>query len=66
MTRDGRTKVSLTPPGAVQVTPGRDGWYFVQITRAKYVKRFNLSRAEAAELARVLTTEVLTADRPPR
>jgi len=54
----------VTPPGVIRVTPSRNGRWLVEIGRAQYVKRLNVSRAEAAELVRVLTAEVLTADLP--
>jgi hypothetical protein len=50
------------PTGQVQTEPIGDGWYHVAIGRPKGTKRFNLTRAEAAELVRVLRAEVLTAD----
>ena len=36
--------------GEVLVEQGRDGWVFVQIGRARGIKRFNLSRDEARQL----------------
>lgn len=47
------------PPGAVRVQPNPDQrdnlWYLVIISRPKYVKRFNLSPDEAAQLRDALT-----------
>jgi hypothetical protein len=63
-TKASLTKASLTPPGVVRVTPSRNGRWLVEIGRERYPKRLNVSRTEAAELVRVLTAEVLTADRP--
>jgi hypothetical protein len=69
VTSQRNTKVSLTYPdgkagltaqGIVRVTPCRNGRWLVEIGRARYVKRLNISRAEAAELVRVLTAVVLT------
>ena len=41
----------LTPAGIVEVERSADdGWLLVKIGRARYVKRFNLSQAEAAQL----------------
>ena len=50
------------PFGVVEVEPIGDGWYHVAIGRAQRTKRLNLSRAEAAELVRVLRERVLTLD----
>lgn len=63
-TGQNKTKASLTPPGVIRVTPCRNDRWLVEIGRNQYAKRLNISRAEAAELVRVLTAEVLTADRP--
>jgi len=38
------------PAGQIVVTPHEGGWFLIQIGRARYTKRFNLSRAEASEL----------------
>jgi hypothetical protein len=54
----------LVAAGVIEVAPLSDGWYSVFIGRKATVKRFNLSRAEAAELVRVLSDQVLTLDRP--
>jgi hypothetical protein len=62
MTGQPGTRTSLTPHGEIRVTPSRNGYWLVEIGRAKYVKRLNVSRTEAAELVRVLTTEVLTTE----
>lgn len=43
----------------VEVEAIGGGWYHVAIGRARATKRLNLSRAEAAELVRVLLAEVL-------
>lgn len=50
------------PAGVVEVEPVGDGWWHVAIGRAKRVKRFNITRGEAAELVRVLNECVLTED----
>lgn len=42
------------PEGQITITPHRDGWYLVQIGRARKTKRFNLTAADAAELVRVI------------
>lgn len=42
--------VKVPAAGVVRVTPLRNGRYLVEIGRARYVKRFNLSDAEAREL----------------
>lgn len=59
--RPANSTASVTPPGVIRVTPSRNGRWLVEIGRARYAKRLNVSRAEAAELVRVLTAEVLTA-----
>lgn len=51
-------------PGVVEVEPLTGEWWHVAIGRKVTVKRFNLTRTEAAELVRVLTEQVLTLDRP--
>jgi hypothetical protein len=50
------------PVGVVEVEACGDGWWHVAIGRARYIKRFNLTRGEAAELVRVLNERVLTED----
>ncbi len=50
------------PPGVVEVERAGDQWWLVGIGRDRGVKRFNLTRGEAAELVRVLRERVLTAD----
>lgn len=50
------------PPGAVEVERADDQWWLVAIGRDRSVKRFNLTRGEAAELVRVLRERVLTLD----
>ena len=50
----------MVAPGVIEVAPLADGWYSVFIGRRATVKRFNLSRGEAAELVRVLSRDVLT------
>lgn len=50
------------PPGAVEVEHASDEWWLVAIGRERSVKRFNLTRGEAAELVRVLRERVLTLD----
>jgi hypothetical protein len=66
--RRGHPAVALgsrsVPDGVIEVESHSDGWYLVAIGRARSTKRFNLTRSEAAELARVLTEQVLTEDRP--
>lgn len=46
------------PDGAVRVTsnPDRYGypWYLIELGRARYVKRFNLSPTEAAQVVAAL------------
>ena len=42
--------VKIPADGAVSVSPLGDGRYLVQIGRPRYVKRLQLSHAEAAEL----------------
>ena len=49
-------------PGVVRIEALGGGWWHVAIGRDRTVKRFNLTRGEAAELVRVLRAEVLTAD----
>jgi hypothetical protein len=51
-------------PGVIEVEPLAGGWFSVFIGRKVTVKRFNVTRGEAAELVRVLSEQVLTADRP--
>jgi hypothetical protein len=51
----------MVAPGVIEVAPISDEWYSVFIGRNRGPKRFNLTRAEAAELVRVLTRDVLTA-----
>lgn len=48
-------------PGQVTVTPHGDGWFLVQVGRARYTKRFNLSVDEAAQLAHALTAQLQAA-----
>lgn len=55
---------SIVLPGVVEVSPVVGEWWQVSIGRKVSVLRFNLSRTEAAELVRVLTEQVLAADRP--
>lgn len=59
MTAPAALAARTVPTGQVEVAPLGDGWYHVAIGRARVTKRFNLSRAEAAELVRVLRAEVL-------
>lgn len=54
----------FVPAGVVEVAAHGEGWFLVSIGRGKSVKRFNITRGEAAELVRVLTERVLTQDRP--
>ena len=53
---------SQLPPGIVKVELVDDGWCRVSIGRLRKIKQFYLSRAEVAELVRVLRAEVLTKD----
>jgi hypothetical protein len=50
------------PPGMVEVERTDNQWWLVAIGRDRSVKRFNLTRGEAAELVRVLRERVLTLD----
>ena len=50
------------PPGVVEVERVDDEWWLVVIGRERTVKKFNITRAEAAELVRVLRERVLTLD----
>lgn len=50
------------PPGVVEAERVDDQWWLVAIGRDRSVKRFNLTRGEAAELVRVLRDRVLTLD----
>jgi hypothetical protein len=57
-----RLDVKITPPGQVRAEPHSDGvWWLIRIGRNRGEKRFNLTRAEAAELIRVLSRDVLSA-----
>ena len=47
------TKVDVLP-GQVVVNSSGNGWWFVQIGRARYAKRFNISDAEARALVQEL------------
>ncbi len=49
-----RPPASQVPAGQIEIADIGKDWLQVAIGRAKWTKRFNLSRAEAAELARVL------------
>jgi hypothetical protein len=51
-------------PGMIEVAPLAGEWFSVFIGRKVTVKRFNITRGEAAELVRVLSRDVLTLDRP--
>ena len=53
------------PPGMIETEALADGWHMVAIGRERGVKRFNITRGEAAELVRVLRERVLTLDRGP-
>lgn len=48
------------PEGQVTLTSLGAGWWLVQIGRARYVKRFNLSDAEARQLRDLLNNCALT------
>jgi hypothetical protein len=48
----------------IEVAPLAGEWFSVFIGRKVTVKRFNITRGEAAELVRVLNRDVLTLDRP--
>ena len=50
------------PPGVIETEALADGWHMVAIGRDRGVKRFNITRGEAAELVRVLREQVLTLD----
>jgi hypothetical protein len=50
------------PPGVVEAERADDQWWLVAIGRDRGVKRFSLTRGEAAELVRVLRERVLTLD----
>lgn len=54
------TDIRIIPAGQVRTTPQPNGRYLVEIGRARYVKRFNLSHAEStqvlAQLAALLGT----------
>ena len=60
----GAPAVTTAPvaPGVVKVEYVGGGWWHVAIGRERRTKRFNLSRGEAAELARLLRERVLTSD----
>jgi hypothetical protein len=53
------------PPGVIETEALADGWHMVAIGRERGVKRFNITRGEAAELVRVLRERVLTLDGGP-
>lgn len=46
------------PDGVVMVTKIKPGWLLVQIGRARYTKRFNLTFGEAAQLMDLLNREL--------
>ena len=50
------------PPGVIETEALANGWYHVAIGRDRTVKRFNITRAEAAQLVRVLREHILTLD----
>jgi hypothetical protein len=50
------------PPGVVETEALANGWFMVAIGREHRTKRFNVTRAEAVELVRVLRANVLTLD----
>ena len=50
------------PPGVIETEALADGWFMVAIGRDRGVKRFNITRGEAAELVRVLRANLLTLD----
>jgi hypothetical protein len=50
------------PPGVIETEALADGWFMVAIGRDRGVKRFNITRGEAAELVRVLRVNLLTLD----
>ena len=50
------------PPGVVEAERADDQWWLVAIGRDRGVKRFSLTRGEAAELVRVLRERVLSLD----
>lgn len=53
---------TITPhnlqPGELLVTPHGEGWFLVEIGRGRYVKRFNISHAEAVLLAERLEEQL--------
>jgi hypothetical protein len=49
------TQTADVPDGQVVVLEIGDGWYQVQIGRARRVKRFNLRDTEARQLVALLT-----------
>jgi len=55
-----RPDIKLTPPGQIRVEPLRNGSWLIRIGRDRGEKRFQLSRAEAAGLVRLLSRDVLT------
>jgi hypothetical protein len=52
------TSTAPPPDGVVRITPQSGGKYLVEIGRGKYVKRFQLSHAEASELYSQLAATV--------
>jgi hypothetical protein len=60
--RRGGLGVREVPPGVIETEALADGWHMVAIGRDRGVKRFNITRGEAAELVRVLREQVLTLD----
>lgn len=54
----------MVPPGVVEVEHLDGEWWHVTIGRDQRTKRLNITRGEAAELVRVLRTQVLTQDDP--
>jgi hypothetical protein len=60
----GRAALAERPvaPGVVEAEHVGAEWWHVAIGRRARTKRFNITRAEAAELVRVLREQVLTAD----
>jgi hypothetical protein len=54
------TDIRIIPDGQVRTTPQPNGRFLVEIGRARYVKRFNLSGAEAAQVAAQLAAQLGT------
>jgi hypothetical protein len=55
-TQPAETDIRIVADGQIRTTPQRNGRLLVEIGRGRYVKRFNLSRAEAEQLAPLLAS----------